>query len=271
MFEEYNFLDVFDDRIVGVVTIVALVGGVIGPLLGVASIVEAIAYMEALVITGLVYTIIGLWKEAEGQATLDEFLEPKRRSHAVLEEKINTVEIREDGPDKLTYDNVISAAFEDEPITQFYALIGTDRDMELNQEDMREMLEVEGGVYERHERRDWFKYARYLVTFRLTGSVGQNDQHSLRYTYEHDVVSPEADAGNLVVREETKIAELNIGFPDGWTPTTCHCYNDMDENEPCEIAPDIVEEDDEWRIKWRNTDVALNDMYRLTWTAEKTE
>lgn len=272
--QNYGFFELFKNRttgaIFGIGVLIGIFSPVIEPLLPADfSLIWGISYVLFLIFVITVYNFYGVWEEIAEQENLSEFIDPKRRTPAVLSTKKIHIEVNDNGPDHIVYSFHISAAFDESPISEFWGMIGTDK--EVTDDDLE--IEPTGGELVNKWRRDYREFRRFLCLFKLDDTVQTGDKYPLRYSFDINAIDPREDFAYLLVREPTQYGEIIISFPEGWRPTGKWCFERdneaADEEKECEDDPTVSQRDGRWVIEWHSNNLIEGESYRVEWTAEK--
>lgn len=201
-------------------------------------------------------------------------IDEKNTSPVELDYKNLNVEISDGAADNVVYEMGISA-LEGHELDIYYALIGTDKGVSWDDLDVNPV----GGHVHDYRRRDYEKFTRFVVEFRLDHMITSGDTYKFEFSLEHDVVDPDENAAYLLVREPTDSLGLHIVFPEGWEPNRRVAkYREKtegskrNESETSLPRPDKTQnEDEKWCIDWRCSSCQWGQAYQVDWTASYDE
>lgn len=244
-------------------------------------------YLLLILFSGILYTYVEAWNDyREERKQLDRLktelgdlqtraeLDRKRKESpiAILSKSLD-VEIEEDGDDTVSYGYEVKPIFDDGIVTQFKAIIATDRDVDWEDLNVRE----DGLRFVEKDYEPLGEENRYLITYELEETAHPGSPSKFSYTFDQDVVSVDEDAANLMIEDPTRKCIISTIFPEGWKPIGYDCYNipkgkyqDNDAWVEADKRPDKYErQDGKWTIRWERENPEEEHIYEVQWTAKE--
>ncbi|AUV81266.1 hypothetical protein C2R22_05975 [Salinigranum rubrum] len=266
-----DLINQLKNRMSGSLIAIGTVVGVAAPIVEPSLITPlvGIIYVETVLLILVVSNLGVLLVRVSETRNLREWTLPLRQNPVNVERKEMEVTLTEDGPDHVEHHYEVTPAFDD-PVSIFYALIGSDRNLTWDELDVR----VTGGNINpaTYERRDWGGMTRFIFPIRFS-AISEGDYKEFSYEYDVDAFNVAKDSAYTVIRSLTKRARIKINFPQGWKPTEYNIYEGVDNDERVLGGDDLnlVHEDGKWILIWECTNLALEEYFRLEYIAARDE